>query len=131
METKDFIIYSISSYRSISIFLCACPKPNSYRMARRGPSDTCIQWIILQERNLNFIMGRNYACHFLWWEALYVPYKTVSKPALCSEGGQYLCLLRLYTVQISVKMALETKALTASTCKTGKNTRDPWKIISQ
>ena len=76
-----------------------------------------------------FYHRHKYACPLLWGKILSLSYWTVHMPALCSGGRHFLCLPRLFTVQSSLQR--QSGTVSASARKMYRNSRDPWRIISQ
>lgn len=95
--------HNIRNSKIISIFLCQVLKPQFPQGHMKRA-----MWHILQERNPElretkyFITGSKQVV--LWCRTrLSMSFKAVSKPALCSRGNLYLYLLKLFTIQTSLK----------------------------
>ena len=104
---KGQFITAVALARLSSICVLT-PKLKFSKVIWRGPGDTGL-------------LRRNWA---QGTGALY----TVCMPAHCFGGRHHVCLPRLFAVHISLKAECSTKVFIL---KTYRNTKEPWKIISQ
>lgn len=105
---RQFITQSNRGSQNIR-FCAGFVSPRFHRVIWKGPRcQPHMKRVVLQENPESFIREDKYGSPKLLREPS-LSSETASKPALCVKGRCYLHLLRLFTVQASLKDSLEQR----------------------
>lgn len=127
-EIKDSSLLTSITVAGISAFFLSSPSPSSHRVNWHWH----VYWLCYRREGTPKFYNGQYACqtfgprkrhHFFFF------YQILNKLTLCSTRRYYI--FQGWSLQTSLTRYSERKVLSASTSKTCRNARDPWRIVAQ